>query len=72
MYRESFMTIMTQIKLFKANTPKMEEFEAKVNAFLKENKDKIVVKDIKYTGDTPNPHNDAWNIWTVMIIYEVI
>lgn len=34
MYRKSFMTIMTQIKLFKANTPEMEEFEAKVNAFL--------------------------------------
>ena len=70
MYRESFMTIMTQIKMFKANTPKMEEFEAKVNVFLNENKDKIVVKDIKYTAETPNPHNNSWNIWTVMIIYE--
>ena len=70
MYRESLMTIMIQIKLFKDNTPEMEKFESNVNAFLNENKDKIVVKDIKYTAETPNPHNNAWNIWTAMIIYE--
>ena len=63
---------MTQIKLFKDRTPEMEKFEAKVNAYLNENKDKIVVKDIKYTAETPNPHNSAWNIWTAMIIYETI
>ena len=51
-------------------TPYMEKFESKVNAFLKENEGKIVVKDIKYTAETPNPRNDIWKLWTVMIIYE--
>jgi len=49
----------------------MEKFESTVNEFLKENEDKIIVRDIKYTSEKPNPHNSAWDIWTVMIIYDL-
>lgn len=42
MYRESLMTIIIQIKLFKDNTPEMEKFEAKVNAFLMRTKTKLL------------------------------
>lgn len=62
---------MTQIKLFKDQTPDMDKFESKVNDFLKENEDKIIVKDIKYTSVKPNPHNSAWDSWTAMIIYDI-
>lgn len=62
---------MTQIKLFKAKTADMEKFESTVNAFLKENDNKIIVKDIKYTSERPNPNNNASNIWTAMIIYDI-
>lgn len=62
---------MTQIKLFKDKTPDMVKFESSVNEFLKENEDKIIVRDIKYTSEKPNPHNSAWDIWTVMIIYDL-
>ena len=48
---------MTQIKLFMDKTPYMEQFEEKVNNFLQENEDKIIVKEIKYTAETPNPGN---------------
>ncbi len=47
---------MTQIKLFMDRTPDMESFEKKVNDFLKENEEKIVVRDIKYTAESPNPN----------------
>ena len=53
-------------------TPYMDKFEEKVNSFLKENEGKIVVKDIKYTSDSPNPHNSVWKNWTAMIVYETI
>lgn len=36
-------------------TPHMEKFEERICAFLKENDDKIIIKDIKYRVDTPNP-----------------
>ena len=65
---------MTQIKLFKGTiyyTSDMEECESTVNEFLKENEDKIIVRDIKYTSEKPNPHNSAWDSWTVMIIYDL-
>jgi hypothetical protein len=51
-------------------TSEMEKFESKVNAFLKENEDKIIVRDIKYTAESPNPNNSVWKAWTVMIVYE--
>lgn len=63
---------MVQIKLFRDRTPDMEKFEKQVNTFLSENKDTIIVKDIKYTADYPNPHNSAWQNWTVMVIYEKV
>lgn len=63
---------MTQIKLFMDKTPYMDKFEEKVNSFLKENEGKIVVKDIKYTSDSPNPHNSVWKNWTAMVVYKTI
>ena len=63
---------MVQIKLFKDHTSDMEKFEKQVNNFLCEHKDKIVVRDIKYTAEYPNPHNSAWQNWTAMVIYEVV
>ncbi len=62
--------IMTQIKLFTEKTPELEKIEKQVNAFLKDNDGKILVKDIKYTAESPNPNNSLWKNWTVMIIYE--
>ena len=62
---------MVQIKLFRDRTPELEKFEKLVNNFLCEHKDKIVVRDIKYTAEYPNPHNSAWQNWTAMVIYEV-
>ena len=62
---------MIQIKLFRDHTPDSEKFEKLVNNFLCEHKDKIVVRDIKYTAEYPNPHNSAWQNWTAMVIYEV-
>jgi len=70
---------MTQIKLFKdktpiyeVKTPHMEMFESTVNEFLKENEDKIIVRDIKYTSEIQYFNNRALNIiWTVMIIYDL-
>ena len=63
---------MVQIKLFRDHTPELEKFEKQVNNFLCEHKDKIVVRDIKYTAESPNPHNSAWQNWTAMVIYEVV
>lgn len=63
---------MVQIKLFRDHTPELEKFEKLVNNFLCEHKDKIVVRDIKYTAEHPNPHNSAWQNWTAMVIYEVV
>ena len=63
---------MVQIKLFRDRTPDLEKFEKQVNNFLCEHKDKIVVRDIKYTAEYPNPHNSAWQNWTAMVIYEVV
>ena len=63
---------MVQIKLFRDHTPELEKFEKQVNNFLCEHKDKMVVRDIKYTAEYPNPHNAAWQNWTAMVIYEVV
>ena len=63
---------MTQVKLFHAKTPNLEVFENQINDFLNDNKDKITVKDIKYTTEIPNPGNSVWVNWTALIIYEVI
>ena len=63
---------MVQIKLFRDRTPELEKFEKQVNNFLCEHKDKIVVRDIKYTAEYPNPHNSAWQNWTAMVLYEVV
>ena len=50
----------------------MDAFEKQINDFLNENKDRITVKDIKYTAEIPNPGNSVWVKWTAMVIYEVI
>ena len=63
---------MVQIKLFRDHTPELGKFEKQVNNFLCEHKDKIFVRDIKYTAEYPNPHNSAWQNWTAMVIYEVV
>lgn len=63
---------MIQIKVFQSKTPKMDVFEKQINDFLNENKDRITVKDIKYTAEIPNPGNSVWVNWTAMVIYEVI
>ena len=76
---------MTQIKIFTEttfrskesgrNAPLTEDLQKKVNDFLAENADKITVKDIKYSVQSPNPHQilklDV-KCWTVMVIYETI
>jgi hypothetical protein len=59
---------MIQIKLFAEKTPEMEKFENKINAFLKENDGKIIIKDIKYSAESPNPNNSVWKNWTAMVI----
>lgn len=63
---------MVQIKLFRDHTPDMEKVEKQINTFLSEHRDTIIVKDIKYTAEYPNPSNRAWQNWTVMVIYEVV
>ena len=63
---------MIQIKLFRHKTPDLETFENIVNEFLRENADRIIVKDIKYTAEMPNPANTVWALWTAMIIYETV
>ena len=64
----------TQIKIFNSekSTPDCKEIEKEVNAFLVEHKDKMKVKDIKYSATEPNTGNPLWKNWTVMVIYEVI
>ena len=73
---------MTQIKIFAETTysnPSDKKvmttggLEKKVNDFLAENDGKITVKDIKYSIQSPNPHqilNLNVQHWTVMVIYE--
>ena len=73
---------MTQIKIFNEttfdgtkspNAPTIETLTQKVNDFLAENDGKIIIKDIKYTVQSPNPHqilNLSVKNWTVMVIYE--
>lgn len=60
----------TQVKLFVEKTPDFEAFEKKVNDFLHDERESIVVKDIKYTVEIPNLQNSAWQYWTAMVIYE--
>ena len=74
---------MTQIKIFTETTyqgtespkaPTIDTLTQKVNEFLKENEGKITVTDIKYTVQSPNPHqilNLSVKNWVVMIIYEI-
>ena len=74
---------MTQIKIFKETTyegsgagpsaPTIDSLTQKVNEFLAENDGKITIKDIKYTVQSPNPHqilNLNVKVWTIMLIYE--
>lgn len=73
---------MTQIKIFTETTYRSkeagskalltEDLQKKVNDFLAENADKITVKDIKYTIQSPNPHNLDIKAWTIMLIYETL
>ena len=76
---------MTQIKIF-ANTTyqgsgagpdafTIEMLNQEVNAFLAENDGKIILKDIKYTVQSPNPRevfNLNVKVWTIMVIYETL
>lgn len=74
---------MTQIKIFNGTTyegssagpsaPTIDILTQKVNEFLAENDGKITIKDIKYTVQSPNPHqilNLGIKVWTIMLIYE--
>ena len=52
---------------------KEDILQEKVDDFLAENADKITVKDIKYSVQSPNPHqilNLNVKCWTVMVIYD--
>ena len=71
----------TQIKIFSGLTYAnggpdaltIGKFEKRINDFLAENADKIVVKDIKYTIQCENPHQEFYvdrKGWAVMVIYE--
>ena len=74
---------MTQIKIFSETTYEsrqpadamtIEKLQKKINNFLEENDGKIIVKDIKYKVQSPNPHQSfvlQTKFWTVMIIYDV-
>ena len=60
---------MVQIKLFRDHTPDLEKFEKLVNNFLCEHKDKIVVRDIKYTAEYPThtiQHGKTGRQWLFM------
>ena len=62
-------TIMTQIKLFKADDPWGDRMlEEEVNQFLQENVSTIKVINIKYTAECPR----AFTHWTAMVIYETL
>ena len=74
---------MTQIKIFTETTfrskeagpsaPIVDDLQKKVNDFLAENADKIIVKDIKYSVQSTNPHqvlNLNVKEWTIMLIYD--
>ena len=71
----------TQIKIFsgltydqsRVDALTIDHFEQIINDFLAENADKIVVKDIKYTIQCENPHQEFYvdrKGWAVMVIYE--
>lgn len=71
----------TQIKIFsgltydqsRVDALTIDHFEQIINDFLAENADKIVVKDIKYTIQCENPHQEfdtGRKGWAVMVIYE--
>ena len=72
---------MTQIKIFTEttysgqaagpNAPRIDDLQKIVNDFLSENADKIIVKDIKYSVQSPNPNNISTKNWIVMIVYEL-
>ena len=75
---------MTQIKLFSEttynskqagpNAPTIDDLQKKVNDFLSEQANEIAVKDIKYSVQSPNPHqnlNLSVKVWTVMVVYDV-
>ena len=61
---------MVQVKLFQEKTPYLEVFEKQVNEFLQQHSQDIKVVDIRYTAESPNPHNSAWKNWTAMLVYE--
>ena len=76
---------MTQIKIITETTynsknagtkaPVIDDLQKKVNDFLTENEGKIIVKDIKYSVQSPNPHqilNLNIKEWIVMVIYETL
>ena len=61
---------MVQVKLFQEKTPYLEVFEKQVNEFLQQHSKDIKVVDIRYTAESPNPHNSVWKNWTAMLVYE--
>ena len=50
---------MVQVKLFQEKTPYLEVFEKQVNEFLQQHSQDIKVVDIRYTAESPNPHNSV-------------
>ena len=72
---------MTQIKIFNETTYEekhpstltIDSLTQKVNKFLADNEGKITIKDIKYSVQSPNPHqvfNLSVKEWIIMLIYE--
>ncbi len=62
---------MVQVKLFSAVHHSMELIEGQINAFLKDNEGKIVVKDIKFNAEKFGDKHNEWMVWNAMVIYEV-
>ena len=50
---------MVQVKLFQEKTPYLEVFEKQVNEFLQQHSQDIKVVDIRYTAESPHPHNSV-------------
>ena len=62
---------MIQVKFFKTRASNdCEGIEKMVNDFLLEHAEDIDVIDIKYTATLPHSGNDAFRVWTVMIVYK--
>lgn len=61
---------MRQVKFLMDRGADEAGIEKKVNNFLKENCN-IKVNDIKFTSTPCNPDRNSWQLWSVMIDFEI-